>query len=170
MLQNVKIRPEQPGDVEAISQITEFAFRSCPYGNHTEQFIIEELRRSNALSISLVAEVDKQIVGHIAFSPVEISDGSKNWYALGPVSVMPKFQGQGIGQAIINAGLDALRTLEAEGCVLVGEPDFYARFGFRNCPNLTFDGVPQEYIQSLNFGKHSAKGKVTHHAAFSATG
>lgn len=170
MLQNVKIRAEQPGDVEAISRITELAFRSCPYGNHTEQYIIEELRRSGALSISLVAEVDTEIVGHIAFSPVEISDGSKNWYALGPVSVTPQFQGQGIGKAIINAGLDILRSLEAEGCVLVGEPDFYARFGFRNGPNLTFDGVPQKYVQSLGFGKQSASGRVIHHPAFNAKG
>ncbi|UCD58354.1 MAG: N-acetyltransferase [Candidatus Hydrogenedentota bacterium] len=170
MLQNVKVRPEQPGDVEAISRITELAFRSCPYGNHTEQYIIEELRRSDALSISLVAEVDTQIVGHIAFSPVEISDGSKNWYALGPVSVTPKSQGQGIGKALINTGLDVLRTLEAEGCVLVGEPSFYTRFGFRNCPNLTFDGVPQGYVQSFSFGKHSASGRVIHHPAFNAKG
>ena len=170
MLQNVKVRSEQPGDTEAISRITELAFRSCPYGNHTEQYIIEELRRNGALSVSLVAEVDTEIVGHIAFSPVEISDGSKNWYALGPVSVTPQFQGQGIGKAIINAGLDALRTLQAEGCVLVGEPAFYARFGFRNYPNLTMDGVPQKYIQSLTFGKHPAKGKLTHHAAFSTEG
>ncbi|OHB73934.1 MAG: GNAT family N-acetyltransferase [Planctomycetes bacterium RBG_16_55_9] len=170
MLQNVKIRPEQPGDAEDISRITELAFRTCPYGNHTEQFIIEELRRSNALSVSLVAEVDKQIVGHVAFSPVEISDGSKKWYALGPVSVAPEFQGQGIGKAIINAGLDALRRLEADGCVLVGEPDFYARFGFRSRPNLIMEGVPQKYVQSLNFRKRSASGKITHHAAFGAKG
>ena len=170
MLQNVKVRPEQIGDAEAIFRITELAFRSCPYGNHTEQYIIEELRRSDALSVSLVAEIDTQIVGHIAFSPVEISDGSKNWYALGPVSVTPQFQEQGIGTAIINAGLDVLRTLKAERCVLVGEPSFYARFGFRNYPNLTFDGVPQQYVQSLTFGKHSASGKVTHHAAFNAKG
>jgi putative acetyltransferase len=170
MPQNVKIRPEQPSDVEAISRITELAFRSCPYGNHTEQFIIEELRRTGALSISLVAEVDTQVVGHIAFSPVEISDGSKNWYALGPVSVTPTYQGQGIGRAIIDAGLDALRALGAEGCVLVGEPALYARFGFRNCRNLTFDDVPQKYIQCLNLGKHSARGKVMHHPAFSVKG
>jgi putative acetyltransferase len=167
---NVKIRPESPDDVSAISRITELAFRTNPHSNNTEQFIIEELRRSGALDLSLVAEVDKQVVGHIAFSTVEISDGSLHWYALGPIAVTPELQGRGIGQALVNAGLAALRGLNAAGCVLVGSPKFYGRFGFRNCPELTMDGVPQMYIQSLNFGAHSATGKVKHHAAFSASG
>jgi len=170
MLQNVTIRPELPGDVEAISRITELAFRSHPYSNNTEQFIIDELRRSGALSISLVAEIDKQVVGHIAFSPVEISDGSRNWYALGPVSVTPDLQGQGTGQALVKAGLDALRAREAGGCVLVGDPGFYGRFGFHNRPECTLDDVPQEFFLSLTLDNHSATGKVKHHAAFSAQG
>ncbi|MHC4517541.1 MAG: GNAT family N-acetyltransferase [Planctomycetota bacterium] len=170
MVQNMKIRLEQPDDIETISRITELAFRSNPYSQNTEQFIIEQLRRHGALSVSLVAEVDTQVVGHIAFSPVAISDGSANWYTLGPISVTPEFQGQGIGQSLVNAGLGALRTLGAEGCVLAGEPGFYGRFGFRSDPELTLDGVPQENFLSLTLGKHSATGKVTLHAAFSARG
>jgi putative acetyltransferase len=170
MHQNVKIRPERPADIEVISHITELAFRTCPYGEHTEQFIIEELRRSSALSVSLVAEIDSQVVGHIAFSPVEISDSSLNWYTLGPISVRPEFQRQGIGQALVNAGLAALRNLGAEGCVLAGEPDYYEHFGFRSNPECTLDGVPQNYFLSLTLGEQSATGKVTLHAAFSATG
>jgi putative acetyltransferase len=164
------IRPERPDDIEAISTITELAFRSCPYGDHTEQFIIEALRRAGALSVSLVAELDTQVAGHIAFSPVEISDGSPDWYALGPVSVVPKLQGQGIGKALANAGLAALRGLGAKGCVLVGEPGFYGRFGFRSRPELTMDGVPQEVVLSLAFGEHSPTGTIVHHAAFNAHG
>jgi putative acetyltransferase len=167
---DLTIRPERPDDIEAISTITEQAFRTCPYGNHTEQFIILALRRAGALSVSLVAELDSQVVGHIAFSPVEILDGSPDWYALGPVSVVPELQGQGIGKALINAGLDALRGLGAQGCVLVGDPGFYGRFGFRSRPELTMDGVPQEVVQSLAFGEHMATGKIIHHEAFSANG
>ena len=163
---DVIIRPERPDDIEAISTITELAFRTCPYGEHTEQFIIDALRRDGALSVSLVAELDMQVAGHIAFSPVEISDGSADLYTLGPVSVVPKLQGQGIGRTLINAGLDALRGLGAEGCVLVGEPGFYERFGFRSRPELTMDGVPQEVVQSLVLGEHSATGKIVLHAAF----
>jgi putative acetyltransferase len=167
---SVTIRPEQPSDAAAISHVTELAFRSHPHSSHTEQFIIEALRRSGALSLSLVAEVEARIVGHIAFSPVSISDGSQRWYGLGPVSVTPELQGQGIGQALINSGLSTLRTLNAEGCVLLGEPGFYERFGFSNRPECLLEGVPQEYFLSLTFGKHSAAGKVTYHAAFSAQG
>ena len=105
MLQNVRIRPEHPADIDAISRITELAFRSHPYSNQTEQFIIEELRRHGALCVSPVAEVDGEVVGHIAFSPVEISDGSPNWYGLGPISVTPAFQRQSIGQALVNGGM-----------------------------------------------------------------
>ncbi len=170
MSHNVKIRPENPGDIEIIAGITELAFRTCPHGNHTEQFIIEELRNNSALSISLVAELDNQVVGHIAFSPVEISGGSLNWYTLGPISVTPELQGRGIGKALIEAGLAALRDLGAEGCMLVGEPRFYERFGFRSHPELTMDGVPQEVLLSLTLGERSTGGEVTLHAAFSAQG
>lgn len=170
MVQNLKIRPEQPDDIEAISRITELAFRSNPYSQQTEQFIIDQLRRDGALSVSLVAEVDGQVVGHIAFSPVEISDDSANWYTLGPIAVTPELQGQGIGQALVSAGLDVLRTLAAEGCVLAGEPGFYGRFGFRSDPGITLDGVPQENFLALTLGKRSATGKVTLHAAFGAHG
>lgn len=170
MSHNVKIRPENAGDIEAISRITELAFQTCKYGNHTEQFIIKELRRSGALSVSLVAEVDAEVVGHIAFSPVEISESSTNWYTLGPISVTPELQGRDIGRALIDAGLAALRALGAEGCVLVGEPGFYERFGFRSHPELTMEGVPQECVLSLALGERAAAGEITLHAAFWAQG
>src|SRR5512136_3127424 len=99
------IRAEQPADIEAIGQITELAFQTLAISQHTEQFIIRDLRRCGALSISLVAELDGQVVGHIAFSKATISDGSQNWYMLGPVSVTPELHRQGIGSALINAGL-----------------------------------------------------------------
>src|SRR4030067_894759 len=89
-------------------------------GNHTEQFIISALRAANVLTVSLVAEIDGRVVGHIAFSPVTISDGSQNWYGLGPVSVLPEYQRQGIGKSLIQEGLSALKGLGGQGCALVG--------------------------------------------------
>ena len=166
MIQNMKIRPENPGDIEAISRITELAFRTVPHSQQTEHFIVDALRRSGALTVSLVAEADSQVVGHIAFSPIEMSDGSKDWYTLGPVSVTPDLQKQGIGSALINAGLEVLRSLGAQGCVLVGEPAFYGRFGFKSRPDCTMEGVPQEYVQSLTLGMHAATGNITIHPAF----
>lgn len=171
MVGNVNIRPECKGDIDAIAGITEQAFRSHPYSRHTEQFVIAALRRSGGLSISLVAEVDGRVVGHIAFSPVQISDGTPDWYALGPVAVAPAFQRQGIGQALVRAGMQALWLIGARGCVLVGEPSFYARFGFRSNPCCTMEGVPQQYVLSQPLGTHpQAEGRITHHEAFSARG
>ena len=108
-----------------------------------KQFIINALRAAGALTISLVAEVGGKVVGHIAFSPVTISDGSHDWYGVGPVSVLPEFQKQGIGKSLIQEGLSLLKAAGAKGCVLVGDPRYYERFGFRNLPDLILDGVPQ---------------------------
>jgi len=163
------IRPEQPGDIAAITHLTELAFRSHPHSSHTEQFIIQALREAGVLTVSLVAERDTQIIGHIAFSPVQISDGSPHWYGLGPMAVAPQYQRQGIGQALVNAGLAALRTRDAAGCVLLGEPEFYGRFGFRNHAGCILAGVPPAYFLSLPFGPHSATGQVNYHAAFNAS-
>ena len=162
------IRAERSDDVAVIAEITREAFRSQPYSSHTEHFIIDALRSSSALSISLVAETDAQVVGHIAFSPVDISDGSQGWYGLGPVAVRSEFQGQGIGRALIEHGLAALQKLDAQGCVLLGNPMFYGRFGFRNNTELVLEGVPQEYFLALTFSGESARGQVTYHEAFNA--
>ncbi|MCA9394190.1 MAG: N-acetyltransferase [Candidatus Omnitrophica bacterium] len=164
------IRSEQPTDIDTIYQLTKTAFADHPIEPHTEHFIVNALRAAGALTVSLVAEIDNAVVGHIAFSPVSISDGSPDWYALGPVSVLPAFQRQGIGRALIEEGLARLKSLGAQGCVLVGEPDFYQRFGFAGEPELTVPGIPQEYILNLTFSRTPAKGIVTHHPAFATTG
>ena len=103
------IRNEIEEDIEAISEVTIAAFQNLQISNKTEQFIIHALRKAGVLSISLVAEIEKQALGHIAFSPVTISDGSKNWYGLGPISVMPEYQKQGIGKTLVNEGLSLLK-------------------------------------------------------------
>jgi len=163
------IRKETQSDVGAISDITKAAFENHPYSNNTEQFIINALRDDNALTISLVAEVDGQLVGHIAFSPVTISDGSENWYGLGPISVEPGHQKQGVGTKLVNEGLQLLKDLGAQGCVLVGNPDFYERFGFRSPGGLKYEGVPQENLLALSFCNRIPAGAVKFHKAFSAT-
>jgi len=162
------IRAERPTDVAAIAAITREAFRFLSQSSHTEHFIIDELRRSKVLSISLVAEVNAQSVGHIAFSPVRIGDGSQDWYGLGPMAVKPEFQGQGIGHALVHDGLEALRKLGAQGCVVLGEPEFYGRFGFRNNSGLELEGARQEFFLSIGFGQKLAQGRVTYHHAFTA--
>jgi putative acetyltransferase len=167
---NVIIRNETKSDAEVISDVTRSAFENHPISNQTEQFIINALRAAGALTISLVAEAGGKVVGHIAFSPVTISDGSHDWYGVGPVSVLPEFQKQGIGKSLIQEGLSLLKAAGAKGCVLVGDPRYYERFGFRNLPDLILDGVPQEYFLALPFDKDKTEGVVVFHQGFSATG
>lgn len=164
------IRKEMESDVEAISEVTKAAFKNHPRSNQTEQFIVNALRVAGALTISLVAEVDGKVVGHIAFSPVTISDGSHNWYGIGPVSVLPEYQKQGIGKSLIRKGLSLLKDMGGKGCVLVGDPKYYERFGFRNLPDLVLNGVPQEYFLALPFGKGKTQGVVVFHQGFTAKG
>jgi len=164
------IRDETYADVTAITEVTVAAFKSLEISGHTEQFIIEALRADNALSISLVAEIDGRVLGHIAFSPLTISDGTQNWYGLGPVSVLPEFQRQGIGKALIQEGLSRLKDMNARGCCLVGHPDYYRKFGFRNVSDLVCEGIPQEVFFALSFDGHMPHGEVSFHEAFKADG
>lgn len=166
----IVIRNETDADVSTITEVTVAAFKALAISNHTEQFIIEALRAAKALTLSLVAEVDGRVVGHIAFSPVTISDGTRNSYGLGPLSVLPEYQRQGIGKALIEEGLSRLKGLNAQGCCLVRHPDYYTKFGFENIPGLVHEGVPQEVFLALSFDGHIPQGTVTFHEAFKADG
>jgi putative acetyltransferase len=166
----IVIRNEMDDDVITIAEVTVAAFKTLAISNHTEQFIIEALRAADALTVSLVAEVNGRVIGHIAFSPVTISDGTPNWYGLGPVSVLPEHQRQGIGKALIWEGLSRLKDLNARGCCLVGHPDYYKKFGFKNISGLMHEGVPQEVFFALSFDGHTPQGTVTFHEGFKADG
>lgn len=168
--QKIIIRDETKSDVAVITEVTVAAFQTLEISNHTEQFIIEALRAAMAMTLSLVAEVDGRVVGHIAFSPVAISDGTKDWYGLGPVSVLPKYQRRGIGKALILEGLSRLRKVNAKGCCLVGHPQYYRKFGFENVAGLVHEGVPQEVFFALSFDGHFPKGDVMFHEGFKANG
>ena len=164
------IRKETVADIEAITEVTIAAFKTLPISNQTEQFIIKALRSANALTISLVAEIDERVVGHIAFSPVTISDGTKDWYGLGPISVLPEYQKQGIGKSLIYEGLSSLKELGGQGCALVGDPNYYKLFGFKNFPELVHEGVPPEVFLALPFNENVPQGTVVFHEGFLANG
>ncbi|MFO7801271.1 MAG: N-acetyltransferase [Desulfovermiculus sp.] len=168
--QDVLIRDEKNGDFTVISDVTFAAFETMEISNHTEQFIIEELRAAAALSVLLVAEIDGHIVGHIAFSPVTMSDGTEQWYGLGPFSVHPAFQRQGIGKALICEGLKRLKEAGGKGCCLVGHPQYYRQFGFENSKGLSHEGVPEEAFFVLPFEGGVPQGEVAFHEAFKADG
>lgn len=162
------IRTEQPGDEGAIHQLTAAAFKDMPYSEGDEQHLIDALRRDGDLALSLVAEDTARIIGHIAFSRVEISDGTQNWYDLGPVSVWPELQHRGIGSALISQGIADLRERGAVGIVLLGSPVYYARFGFVHEPQLRYPGPPPEYFQCLLLSGELPVGDVTYARAFRA--
>ena len=166
----IAVRDETTGDIGAIAEVTTAAFETLAISNHTEQLIIEALRTAGALTVSLVAEVDGRVIGHIAFSPVTISDGTQNWYGLGPVSVLPEYQRQGIGKALIREGLSRLKGMHAGGCCLVGHPEYYKRFGFQNTRELVHEGVPEDVFFVMSFDGHIPRGTVEFHEGFQADG
>ncbi|KRA16182.1 N-acetyltransferase [Lysobacter sp. Root604] len=160
------IREERDGDRDAIRAVVAAAFVGHPHSQQTEHRIVDALRAADALSLSLVAERDGAVLGHVAFSQVSIDDGSRGWYGLGPVAVAPRAQGRGIGRALIEAGLARLRALAAQGCVVVGDPGYYGRFGFRQDTGLRYPGLPPEYFMALAFAGARPSGAVTYHRAF----
>ena len=167
---SINIRKEQPSDIKRIHEVTAAAFLEAPHTDHTEQFIVKALRESGALSISLVAEDESNIIGHVALSPIAISDSTDSWYGLGPISVLPNNQSKGIGSKLMNAAIQELKNIEAKGCVLLGDPNYYHRFGFKARKGLVLPGVPAEYFQALVFQGNFPEGIVTYHQSFSAKG
>lgn len=164
----LEIRDERPEDAADIRQVTYAAFQAAEQGGQAEADIITALRAAGALSVSLVAVVDGRIVGHVAFSPVTIDGAPRGWYGLGPVSVVPDMQKRGIGGALIRTGLERLRQVSARGCVVLGEPGYYGRFGFGTDPSLVLEGVPAGYFMRLTLEGETPSGVVEYHSAFAA--
>ena len=164
----IKIRPEAQTDNATIEAVTIAAFLNAQHTSHTEQYIVDGLRKAGRLALSLVAEKDGEIVGHVAVSPVVISDGTPSWFGLGPISVMPQYQRQGIGSKLMREALSQLRELGARGCVVLGDPRYYGRFGFKAEAGLVLPGVPPEYFMASAFGSVLPRGTVAYHEAFNA--
>ena len=165
-MSDVLIRAEQPADAAAISQVTAAAFAGARDGHNREAGIVEALRADGALTVSLVAVLQGGVVGHVAFSPVRIGGGANGWYGLGPVSVAPTRQRQGIGRALIRAGLQRLDDLKAAGCVVLGDPDYYRRFGFESDPAFHYADAPAPYFQRLVLSGPAPRGEAFYHPAF----
>lgn len=163
---DITIRSEQPGDEDTIHRLTEAAFKTMPFSQGDEQHLVDALRADGDLALSLVAEDTTRIVGHIAFSRVAISDGTPDWYDLGPVSVWPELHHRGIGSALIRRGIAELCARGAAGIVLLGSPAYYARFGFRHEPQLSYPGPPPEYFQCLLLAGALPEGTVQYAKAF----
>ena len=165
----VTIRPEAPGDEDTIFALTEAAFADMPFSDGDEQHLVNRLRADGDLTLSLVAEDAERIVGHIAFSPVTISDGATDWFGLGPVSVWPDLHHRGIGGALIKRGIADMRARGAKGIVLLGSNVYYPRFGFEYVPQITYPGPPAEFFQTLLLDGDMPTGEVAYAPSFTAT-
>jgi putative acetyltransferase len=162
------IRSEARGDAPSIGSVTQAAFDGLRHSSQTEAAIVDALRQAGVLSLSLVADSDGEIIGHIAFSPVLIDGENVGWFGLGPVSVLPEHQGKGVGSALIEQGLRQLQDFDANGCVLLGDPRYYGRFGFTSEHGLRYGTVPSHYFQSRVLHGERQTGEVTFHEAFQA--
>ena len=164
--QDYIIRQECPADYDAIHDLTRRAFQGRPYAGGDEQDVIDRLRATDALTLSMVAEDQGGLSGQITFSPAINSDGSQPWFALGPGSVTPERQNQGIGGELIRQGLARIRALGALGCILTGNPEYYRRFGFALAADLVPEAESAEYFMLYLFAETRPTGQFQFHKAF----
>ncbi|MBV8034523.1 GNAT family N-acetyltransferase [Roseateles sp.] len=166
------VRDEAPADRPAVAALITAAFRDHPFSRHDEARILQRLDEHGALTLSLVAcdPASGEPIAHLAFSPVRIAGQDLGWLGLGPLAVRPDRQRQGVGRTLVEAGLARLRVVGAAGCVLLGDPAYYARFGFRAGSGLVLPGVPASHFQALRLDEARAlpAGTVSYDEAFGA--
>ncbi len=162
------IRPETPADVAGIRAVLRSAFETG-----LEADLVDALREQARPLVSLVAVVDDAVVGHIMFSPVKLSpDAQVALMGLAPMAVTPERQRQGIGTALVPAGLDACRRLGTAGVVVLGHPEYYPKFGFVRASTLGWRSeyeVPDEAFMAIELRPGTLGGKpgtIRYHAAF----
>jgi putative acetyltransferase len=146
----VLIREERPEDISNVRRVNEQAF-----GRPVEARIIDNLRKSGAELLGLVAEWDRKIVGHILFSPVTIEGekGEIRGMGLAPMAVPPDYQGREIGSRLVKQGLILLRNRGCPFVIVLGHPGYYPRFGFERASRFgvksQWEGVPDEAFMML---------------------
>ena len=164
----IRIRPEVEADLPAIFDLTRRAFAPMPFAAGDEQVLIGVLRELGALSLSLVAEHQGEVVGHVALSPVTHESGEAGWFGLGPISVEPALQRQGVGGALIAEAKRWLSDQDARGCILTGDPNYYPRHGFLPAPGHAPEAEPPEYFMVLSLSGGIPDGRFRFHPAFYA--
>ncbi len=172
----IKLRQENENDHKKVFQLIEKAFEKEEYSDHKEQFLVERLRKSEAFipELSIVAEIDNEIVGHILLTRLEIKNNTTSFQslALAPVSVLPEFQGKGIGAKLILYSHKIAKELGYKSIILLGHQHYYPRFGYELCKKynieMPFD-VPAEncmVIELVKDGLKDVSGKVIYPDAF----
>lgn len=154
------IRQEEEKDHQKVFQVIEEAFRDLEYSDHQEHFLVERLRKSEAFipELSLVAEVNNEIAGHILFTKIIIENTLQSFesLALAPVSVQPSFQHQGIGGMLIEEGHRIAKELGYTSAILIGHENYYPKFGYKKTTNFgisfPFD-IPEENGMAIELVK-----------------
>jgi len=162
------IRPEEPGDHRAVRALNDSAFETPAEAN-----LVDALRERARPVISLVAEIHGAIIGHVMLSPVTLSSRPEpQIMGLGPMAVAREHRGEGIGSALVRAGLERCKSLGYGAVVVLGHPDYYPRFGFAPASRFDIDceyEVPEETFMAIELRPgylHGESGKVKYHPAF----
>jgi len=153
-----------PDEAAQLGALVTRAFKTLPVASGTEAEILARLRDEDALLVALVAEEAGELIGQVSASPATIG-GQGGWACIAPLSVEPDRHRQGVGTALMRAVLEALVAQGAAGAVLVGEPEYYGRFGFAADPQVSFPGVPGEYVLLHPFAGSEPRGEVRCHPA-----
>ena len=163
------IRPEKENDRDVV-----FAINVSAFETPSEATLVDVLREHAQPVVSIVAEENRNVVGHIMFSPVILSENPDlKVMGLAPMAVAPEHQRKGIGSALVRAGLEQCRQLGFVGVVVLGHPEFYPRFGFSPSSRFGIDSdyeVPEEVFMAMELKPEALSGKtgrVKYHHAFS---
>ena len=165
----LRIVPEQPGDEAAI-----YAVERAAFGRPGEADLVDALRAQGAVTLSLVARLEGEVVGHVLFSPLNFEPplAAVKGAGLGPVAVAPDHQGRGIGAELIRRGLETLRLAGYDLVALLGSPAYYARFGFRPAQlwgaHCKFPAPPEDFmmVELTPEGLRGWQGLVQYHPFF----
>ncbi|CAM1344173.1 GNAT family N-acetyltransferase [Tenacibaculum amylolyticum] len=159
------IREENKNDHKEVFNVIEKAFKNEEFTDHKEQFLVERLRKSDAFipELSLVAEIDGEIVGHILVTKLRIKNKANEFdsLALAPVSVIPKFQGKGIGGKLILESHKIAKEIGYKSIILLGHEKYYPKFGYKQADKfgieLPFD-VPKENCMTIELIENGLNG------------
>lgn len=159
---NIIIRQEQPSDFNAVFNLIEKAFKSEEFSDHQEQFLVERLRKSETFipELSLVAETNNQIIGHILLTKIKIKNESETFtsLALAPVSVLPEYQGKGIGKKLIETIHQKAKALGYQSIILLGHETYYPKFGYKIAEDFNIRlpfKVPKENCMAIELTENA---------------
>lgn len=163
---NIQIRQETSEDYKTVFDLIEQAFLKEPMSDHQEQFLVERLRKSADFipELSLVAEVENQVVGHIILSKIEIKNASDSYpsLALAPVSVLPRFHKKGIGGLLIKKAHEVAKELGFTSVILLGHDTYYPRFGYQQAHTFGIEfpfNIPKQFCMAIELVENGLKNK-----------